>query len=357
MNLPGIAAAAPPSLLPVDATATRRDDLLNAAVRVVCRSADAAQRKEGSGGYLERIYRFACEYFFDVPMHDAVSGSPLPLQYAAGRSSDWLTVELALSRAEIAALRERKPGPAGEYLDRFLEFNKSKSGSSASGDDDGAAASKITVLRFAAAYGFGNVQKAVRHIRQHAEAAAKTKKGGGSTRRRRRRTATPQYDFIEMMACPGGCLNGGGQLPSAASAVVATTMATTTTTTTTTTAAMEVEADEGKGGRSSNSSSSSSIVVGSRATKEVRQAHLDAVTALYHADRDALREEQLRFVRSIYAWTTASPAWSSTPRPVGENELLLQAAPTSLSLSESARRLLHTRYHAVAPMNPLTIKW
>ena len=47
-----------------------------------------------------------------------------------------------------------------------------------------------TVLRFAAAYGFRNIQTLVRKIkRQNCE-----------------------YDYVEVMACPSGCLNGGGQI-------------------------------------------------------------------------------------------------------------------------------------------------
>lgn len=46
------------------------------------------------------------------------------------------------------------------------------------------------VLRFACAYGFRNIQNLVRKI-----------KAGRS-----------EYDFVEIMACPGGCLNGGGQI-------------------------------------------------------------------------------------------------------------------------------------------------
>ncbi|KAJ3275916.1 hypothetical protein HDV01_006783 [Terramyces sp. JEL0728] len=49
-------------------------------------------------------------------------------------------------------------------------------------------------LRFAYAYGFRNIQNLVRKV--------KTKS---------KRTTT-KYDFVEVMACPSGCINGGGQL-------------------------------------------------------------------------------------------------------------------------------------------------
>ncbi|OBZ83231.1 Cytosolic Fe-S cluster assembly factor narfl, partial [Choanephora cucurbitarum] len=47
------------------------------------------------------------------------------------------------------------------------------------------------LLRFATAYGFRNIQNIVRKIK----------------------TGKCNYHFIEVMACPGGCVNGGGQLP------------------------------------------------------------------------------------------------------------------------------------------------
>jgi iron only hydrogenase large subunit-like protein len=46
------------------------------------------------------------------------------------------------------------------------------------------------VLRFATAYGFRNIQNIVRAIKSN----------------------QCKYDFVEVMACPSGCLNGGGQL-------------------------------------------------------------------------------------------------------------------------------------------------
>ena len=45
-------------------------------------------------------------------------------------------------------------------------------------------------LRFAAAYGFRNIQTLMRKIKRQA----------------------CEYHFVEVMACPSGCLNGGGQV-------------------------------------------------------------------------------------------------------------------------------------------------
>merc|ERR1711865_932718 len=48
-------------------------------------------------------------------------------------------------------------------------------------------------LKFAAAYGFRNIQNLVRNIKR----------------------GKSDYHFVEVMACPGGCINGGGQIPAA----------------------------------------------------------------------------------------------------------------------------------------------
>ncbi|KAJ2962550.1 hypothetical protein NQZ79_g2430 [Umbelopsis isabellina] len=47
------------------------------------------------------------------------------------------------------------------------------------------------LLRFASAYGFRNIQNVVRKVKNNKCA----------------------YHFVEVMACPGGCINGGGQIP------------------------------------------------------------------------------------------------------------------------------------------------
>ena len=46
------------------------------------------------------------------------------------------------------------------------------------------------VLKFASAYGFRNIQNVIRNLKR----------------------GKSQYDYVELMACPGGCLNGGGQI-------------------------------------------------------------------------------------------------------------------------------------------------
>lgn len=46
------------------------------------------------------------------------------------------------------------------------------------------------VLTFASAYGFRHIQNIIRRLK----------------------TNRCEYDYVELMACPSGCLNGGGQV-------------------------------------------------------------------------------------------------------------------------------------------------
>lgn len=50
------------------------------------------------------------------------------------------------------------------------------------------------VLRFARAYGFRNIQNITNIMK------------------RQRADSRPLYDYVEIMACPSGCVNGGGQI-------------------------------------------------------------------------------------------------------------------------------------------------
>ncbi|KAJ3036011.1 hypothetical protein HDV00_003146 [Rhizophlyctis rosea] len=60
------------------------------------------------------------------------------------------------------------------------------------------------VLKFAASYGFRNIQNLVRKYNPTKPVV--------SSRRQRGGTAQSEYHFVEVMACPSGCINGGGQL-------------------------------------------------------------------------------------------------------------------------------------------------
>ncbi len=68
------------------------------------------------------------------------------------------------------------------------------------------------ILRAARYYGFRNIQNLVRRLKP---AKASRMPGGrpiGSARKPGATPAGPEYAYVEVMACPGGCTNGGGQI-------------------------------------------------------------------------------------------------------------------------------------------------
>jgi hypothetical protein len=68
------------------------------------------------------------------------------------------------------------------------------------------------LLKAARYYGFRNIQNLVRKLKP---AKASRMPGGkpiGSARRPGGEPTSPEYSYVEVMACPGGCTNGGGQI-------------------------------------------------------------------------------------------------------------------------------------------------
>lgn len=115
------------------------------------------------------------------------------------------------------------------------------------------------------------------------------------------------YDFVEIMACPSGCNNGGGQLRLAGSV--------------------------GAGGDGAVEASSGS----SRETPAQSRERVAQVEKTFHSTLRVRRPEDSPLVQYMYT----------------EGRL---GAP----LSEAARSLLHTRYHAVPKLDviaPLATKW
>lgn len=108
----------------------------------------------GSGGYLEHVLRFASKRLFNVDMYFDIYGN------------------LVLDSTNFELIVETQRN--SDYQD-FILIDK---------------ASSQILLRFAKVYGFRNVQNLVRKVKGR----------------------KVQYDYVEVMACPGACLNGGGQL-------------------------------------------------------------------------------------------------------------------------------------------------
>ena len=64
---------------------------------------------------------------------------------------------------------------------------------------------QIPLLRMATCYGFRNIQNLVRKIEKKDTTGSKRRQDRGAS-------TTTTYDYVEVMACPSGCINGGGQM-------------------------------------------------------------------------------------------------------------------------------------------------
>ncbi|EPY52015.1 iron hydrogenase [Schizosaccharomyces cryophilus OY26] len=72
-----------------------------------------------------------------------------------------------------------------------------------------------TLLTMSTCYGFRNIQNLVRKVNgknsnRRGQVLLKRRMKNDSQKIQQRNR---QYDYVEVMACPGGCINGGGQLP------------------------------------------------------------------------------------------------------------------------------------------------
>lgn len=68
------------------------------------------------------------------------------------------------------------------------------------------------LFRAARYYGFRNIQNLVRKLKPVKASRMPGGKPIGSARRPGTKTAGPDFSYVEVMACPGGCTNGGGQI-------------------------------------------------------------------------------------------------------------------------------------------------
>ncbi|KAI1190520.1 iron only hydrogenase large subunit domain-containing protein [Nemania serpens] len=68
------------------------------------------------------------------------------------------------------------------------------------------------IFKAARYYGFRNIQNLVRKLKPARPSRMPGARAVGATRRAAGKLASPEYDYVEVMACPGGCTNGGGQI-------------------------------------------------------------------------------------------------------------------------------------------------
>lgn len=69
-----------------------------------------------------------------------------------------------------------------------------------------------TLLKAARYYGFRNIQNLVRKLKPARPSRMPGGRPIGSARKPGGKPSGPDYAYVEVMACPGGCTNGGGQI-------------------------------------------------------------------------------------------------------------------------------------------------
>ncbi|KAF7321304.1 Iron hydrogenase [Mycena kentingensis (nom. inval.)] len=147
-------------------------------------------------------------------------------------SLDWSTKPHSISFSTLPELMTHPGSSSGSYLQSIISHLMATSGSSLSlsvktmrnsdyeeytlcRDSD-----QVPVFKGAKCYGFRNLQNVVRKVGRErgvqVGSGAAGRLAGRSSARRTKRSEEGQadrnYDYIEVMACPGGCVNGGGQL-------------------------------------------------------------------------------------------------------------------------------------------------
>ncbi|KAI1430108.1 iron only hydrogenase large subunit domain-containing protein [Xylaria sp. FL1777] len=73
-------------------------------------------------------------------------------------------------------------------------------------------ASGDIIFKAARYYGFRNIQNLVRKLKPARPSRMPGARVVGSSRKAAGKQAGLDYDYVEVMACPGGCTNGGGQI-------------------------------------------------------------------------------------------------------------------------------------------------
>ena len=221
-----------------------------------------------SGGYIEHMFRYAAEKIAGVDLWGR------PLIYTKGRNTDISEVNLS---SQILP--------------------------------DGKECPSDVKLKFGKAYGFRNIQSVMLKMKQ----------------------SKCDLDFIEIMACPSGCVNGGGQLKEAVD--------------------------------KQNSAPGEMI----RELSSVTAARVLAVDATFHSGLHR-KPEDSPLVKFLYTSKSDSSLTGTTVKdslsqlisvdvlgPMGVAQGILGAPSGPMSMS-----LLHTRYHSVPKLDliaPLAAKW
>jgi len=141
-----------------------------------CQLVMAAHAEAGSGGYMDYIARHAAETLLGRDLWGPAAGSRPALPLQAGRNIDIAEVQIAARSAADSVSAEDGGDGAVQGAEESSAVSVSTGAS----------------LRFAKVYGFRNIQSLMLKMRR----------------------GKCEYDLVEVMACPSGCVNGGGQLRS-----------------------------------------------------------------------------------------------------------------------------------------------
>jgi len=144
---------------------------------------ESVSTMKGSGSYADFIFRFASSALFG---HDIPPNEALPWK-RAGANANGVNRRVR-ARASQTSNNNAIADSSEVYLYRHSDGTFSCQPSAGTDDE--------TVLRFATAYGFKNIQMMMQRV-----STGDMKMNG--------------YHYLEFMACPSGCLNGGGQIHAA----------------------------------------------------------------------------------------------------------------------------------------------
>ena len=142
----------------------------------------------GSGGYAEHLCHYLAQYLSNnSPSHTR------SIPYKQGRNIDIAEVELSsflddLNEHDGAVHSSNQPSVSQVSTGTCTCAPTGKTMS----DEPAVTVTDLRKLKFARVYGFRNIQTVVLNLKR----------------------AKLNVDFIEVMACPSGCVNGGGQLKS-----------------------------------------------------------------------------------------------------------------------------------------------
>jgi iron only hydrogenase large subunit-like protein len=240
-----------------------------------------------SGGYAEHIFAAAAQHLFGVQL-------PQPGHSAAPKQQQQQRLPFKVLRnADIQELQLL--GADGQPL-----------------------------LRFAKAYGFRNIQSLVRKIKM----------------------GRCEYDYVEVMACPSGCLNGGGQIkaPAGVSSAAHSEQLELLFFRQHAVAVMQQQPQQQQedGQHHQQQQQQYSISPGVVRMHSMPQLqHLQPENGLSSSSSSSSTSASDSSLGAAASWSWAVPGTASPASLAAVYDVLVGGSPGS----EAAQRLLHTRYH------------